>query len=674
MTGITLAIGNYLSDTLVVDSIKYISHFFPGHDYYKKDLNELKDTLPLLVSGIMRELETNFSTRYPFATLSLVEVPVQFYSNPRMSTQTRAELQPSMVLLPEKLSTLRNAGFGKQFSRQKKRMTRSNQVITDKELQVRLFNDFIRNAFISGENFRFVNGVVLNEPTRFRLGPSFYFFKNNFYSDDYPVINAVFESHLQKVNTPQTGARQMQGNLSDNDKANLILKEASFREILARNPGSDTIRAILTLKGDYLFNLIRSRTGIDEFNKWFLKYIDDHKFQSVNILKLNDDIKNDFGFEFYPYLEEWFNSKEQPGFLFGRVNASEIVVNDRVRYLVTFTVTNPEPVAGIFNLSFRTGGPGGARDGQQMMGGFQGGPGGGGAGGGRGISMQGRGMEASDISKIVLLGPGESKRIRIILDNQPRAMMINSLFSKNLPGQITIPVDEITKSKSRILPDEEDEILPFQPEYSDPDELIVDNEDPGFENGVRQVQSPLKRMLGVKSRQSTTYEQINFFWAPEYWQLVVQSEYYGKYIRSSVATRAGNGDRSVRWSTKIEDPGYYDIYCYIGKEVTRMMIGRAGGGRPGGGQGGGPGGGPGGVAPPAPGGGARAVVPYKDMHYKIYHDDGVEEITVDFENSDGGWNNMGRYYLSPDSARVELTNQSSGRVVLGDAIRWVKVR
>ena len=38
LTGITLAIGNYKSDTLKVDSVKYISYHFPGNDYYKKDL------------------------------------------------------------------------------------------------------------------------------------------------------------------------------------------------------------------------------------------------------------------------------------------------------------------------------------------------------------------------------------------------------------------------------------------------------------------------------------------------------------------------------------------------------------------------------------------------------------------------------------------------------------
>ena len=293
VTGLTLAIGNYLSDTVRTDSVSYITHYFPGNDYYKKDLSEIRDTLPLLISGIMRELETNFSTTYPFGTLSLLEVPVQFYSYPRMSTQTRAELQPSMVLVPERLSTLQNAGFRKRFTRQKRNMTRNNQVITDKELQVRLFNDFIRNTFISGTNFRFVNGMPVNEPTRYRLGPSFYFFKNNFYSTEYPVINATFESHLQKVSALQPGFIGISGGLPDNDKANLILRNGSFRDILAKNPGGDTIRIIVTVKGDYLFNLLRSKAGIEEFNVWFRKYIDDHKFTSVDIRKLNDDINKE---------------------------------------------------------------------------------------------------------------------------------------------------------------------------------------------------------------------------------------------------------------------------------------------------------------------------------------------------------------------------------------------
>ncbi len=542
LTGLTLAIGNYRSDTLKVDSIKYISYYFPGHDFYKKELSELKDTLPLLVSGIMRDLETNFSTKYPFKTLSLLEVPVQFYSYPRMSTQTRAELQPSMVLMPEKMSTLLSRGFLKQFTRQKKRMARNNEVITDKELQVRLFNNFVTNTFISGTDYRYINGVEVNEPKRYRLGPSFYFFKNNFYSSEYPVINAVFESHLQKQVSTQNIFRDMSGGLSENDKGNLILRDISFKDLLASNPGSDTIRAVLTLKADYLFNLLRSKAGIIEFKDWFSKYIDDNKFRSVDIITFNKDVKEKFGFEFYPYLSDWFNRKEQPGFLFSDLQANEIIVGDRVRYLVTFTAANPEMVAGIFNISFRTGGEG---RGQQMVGSYQGGP----MGGSFTISMQGRGMEATDINKIIVLGPAEAKKIKIILDAQPRAMMVNTLFARNIPGEINLPIDEIKKTRIHVTETEGEAVLSALPPFSYPGEIIVDNEDTGFDGGNHNVQSPLKNLLGIKNIRRNEYQQISMFWAPEYWQPVVMSAYYGKYIRSSVYTRSGKNDRSVAWKT-----------------------------------------------------------------------------------------------------------------------------
>lgn len=650
LTGLTLAIGNYRSDTLIIDSTEYINYYFPGHDYYKKDLSELKDTISFLVSGIMRELETNFSVKYPFKTLSLVEVPVQFHSYPRNNTQTRAEVQPSMVLLPEKFSTLQNAGFYKQFTRQKKRMARQNQIITDKELQVRLFNTFIRNTFISGENFRFVNGNPLNEPTRYRLGPSFYFFRNNFFSSQYPVINSVFESHLQKMTSmPRGGYQAFIGTLTDNDRANLILKEFNFRQLLARNPGGDTIRSILTVKGDYLFNFIRAKTGIEEFKVWFLKYLDDHKFKSIDILQLNMEMKEKFGFEFYPYLNDWFNRKEQPGFLFADLQANELVINDRVRYQITFVASNPEPVAGLFNISFRTGGPGGGGPGIQQTMSInregQGGP-------GITISMQGRGMEAGDISKIIFMEPGVTKKIGIVLDAQPRTMMINTLFSKNIPGQITLPISEITKSKGSGKEFTGEEKRPSSPALYEKYEKVVDNEDPGFTNSNVNILSRLKKLLGIKNRQGETYRQVTLMNVPEYWQPVVQSSYFGKYVRSSVYTRSGTGEKTVTWATIIDEPGYYDIYTYIGKTGDRVMI-----------RGGGPGG---------PMGREQGESPYKDLHFKIYHDDGMEEITLDYENADAEWNNLGRYYLSPDTAKVVLTNKSAGRIVIGDAVKWVK--
>jgi hypothetical protein len=673
-TGLTLAMGNYICDTLKVDSVRYLLWHYKGNDYYKEDLAEIKDTLKLMVSGVMRELETNFTTKYPFKTLTLVEAPVQFFSYSRKNTQTRAEVQPAMVIVPEKLATIDQAGFGKRFTRQKKQMAKNNQVITDKEMQVRIFNNFIRSTFISGENFRFRNGIVLNEPTRFRLGPSFYFFRNNFYSSDYPVINAVFESHLQQVNTPirPQWVAMFSGNMSENDKANIILKGTSFRDLLSKNPGDDTIRTILSVKGDYLFNLIRSKAGIDEFRDWFKQYIDDNSFKRVNLITFNNDIKARFGFEFYPYLEDWFNGKDQPGFLITSLQAKEVVVGERSRYLVSFIASNRENTGGLFNITFQTGG--GARGGAiQRPAVVQGRGAGAGGGGARALmGAQGRGMEASDITKIVYVGPAEARRVNIVLDRQPRAMLVNTLFSKNLPGELNFPINDIIKSKDKnIEAVDKEEIVPVPP-LLEGNEVIVDNEDSGFVNLRQSESSPLKRMLGVKKRQGVIYGSVGQYSSPDYWQPVILTTYYGRYVRSAVYTRSGTGDKSVTWKGLIKEPGYYDIYVYIGKINNRMSIRGPGGGRPG--QGG-PGGGQGGQGGAGVQGGQPAIDRteslFKDLHYKVYHDDGVEEVIVEWENADPEWNKIGTYYLSPDTVKVSLTNQSQAKVVIGDAVKWV---
>jgi ABC-type transport system involved in multi-copper enzyme maturation permease subunit len=678
LTGMTLAIGNYLSDKIKIGSIEYISYHFPGNDYYKKDLEAIKDTFPLLITGLMKDLESNFSTKYPFKTLCMVEVPVQFHSYPKESTQTRAEIQPSMVLLPERLSTLNQAGFLKQFRQQKKRMMRNGQVITDKELQVRIFNSFMRSTFISGENFRFINGVVANEPTRYLLGPSFYFFKNNFYSSEYPVINAIFESHLQKVNSPGfPGFQAMSGTLSENDRANIILKNQSFKDLLAKNPGGDTLKNVLTVKGDYFFNLLRSKTGIDEFKDWFAKYIDDHMFKSVDILNFNADLKMKFGFEFYPYLNDWYTGKKQPGFLFTNLVANEIIINQRSKYQVTFIATDQEATGGLFNISFRTGGArGGGGGGGRTGGGFGGGGFGGGggtfqmAGQGRGqISIQGRGMEAADISKIVYLGPHETKKIGIVLDAQPRAMMINTLFAKNIPGEITLPIDEIIKSGSIMMEFQGEEIVSSDPVISDLESIIVDNEDAGFKISKQNTGNRLKKLLGIQNNIGTNYQQVSLISIPTYWQPVVQSAFYGKYVRSAVYTKSGKGDKYLTWKTAIGKPGYYDIFCFIGKTAERMMI-RAGGF--GGGARNGSGMGPGSSASQGRDGTAPPTQPFKEFHYRIYHDGGSEEISLDYENAENGWNKLGTYYLTSDTAKVVLSNLSTGRAVIGDAIKWVR--
>ena len=61
----------------------------------------------------------------------------------------------------------------------------------------------------------------------------------------------------------------------------------------------------------------------------------------------------------------------------------------------------------------------------------------------------------------------------------------------------------------------------------------------------------------------------------------------------------------------------------------------------------------------------------KAFHYRIYHDDGIEEVEWNPATADG-WNYLGTFYFSAGTAKIELTNKSQGRIVVADAVKWVK--
>jgi len=41
------------------------------------------------------------------------------------------------------------------------------------------------------------------------------------------------------------------------------------------------------------------------------------------------------------------------------------------------------------------------------------------------------------------------------------------------------------------------------------------------------------------------------------------------------------------------------------------------------------------------------------------------------EDAESGWNLLGSFYYSADTAKVELSNKNTGRRVFADAVRWV---
>ena len=62
----------------------------------------------------------------------------------------------------------------------------------------------------------------------------------------------------------------------------------------------------------------------------------------------------------------------------------------------------------------------------------------------------------------------------------------------------------------------------------------------------------------------------------------------------------------------------------------------------------------------------------KNFNFKIHHDIGIDEVMLNVEDADAGWNLLGTYYLSRGETTVELSDRSEGQLVYADAIKWVK--
>ncbi|MCK5368168.1 MAG: hypothetical protein KAQ62_06430, partial [Cyclobacteriaceae bacterium] len=193
-------------------------------------------------------------------------------------------------------------------------------------------------------------------------------------------------------------------------------------------------------------------------------------------------------------------------------------------------------------------------------------------------------------------------------------------------------------------------------------EIIVDNEDEGFELIQPENESALKKWLKIENKtDEQKYVGIRFNRPPSTWKASAQPEFYGKYVLSAYITAKGNGDRQAIWNANIKQTGMHEIYYFVGRLPVRGR-GRQGGAT--GGRGGTSGG---------QSGGNQDQQNEGSYMLTVFHDDGEEQVILDVVKAEEGWNLLGNYYLSQGPTKVILSNETEGNLVIADAIKWVKV-
>lgn len=604
LTGISLTIGDYEKKSVVADSTDFEIYYFKGHDFWMEAFSELTDTIPVLLQEKKEDIERNNGRDYPFSKVVLAETPITFATYIRNWKGYSEYIQPEIVFMPERLATIHF-----DFKAAKKQMDSwrsSNEASrTEEEKQAELLDWFLwrlrEEKTVEDGNW---NNQVVNK--RY-INPMFFDYVNYIRSEDYPILDLA-------VNLMQTSSTEMRnwGNvINDKQRANLYLETKSFQQA-AKDPELKPVifYEMLKLKSNVMKNYIFSLVPEEEFNLFLKDFSLQHQFEEVPFEELNDAIAEEFEIDLSDFIHQWYTEDHSPTLYIQNVDANQVVVEDITRYQVKFKVNNPSDVDAIITAKTQSGGGGGRR----------------GGGGGN-----------QDVPYNYVIPAGTAQEIKIIVDDRPANLAVNTNISHNLPNLYMFNFSKITTTTSDTLSG----IFPANPNdfKPNPNEIIVDNEDAGFRTVTANSRTKLKDLF--KKEEEDKYRNFYPWWVPSKWTAVAGDFCYGETVSSAVCKRKGSGANYVEWSAEIPKDGYYEVSIWNPKQQVFYGGGRRRGNRE-----------------------------ERNQTYTLLFGDEKENITLDLLQEDMGWISVGSFYIPKGTAKILLTDKVTGNYVIADAVKF----
>lgn len=637
--------------SMEIDGIEYNLYLNPDHDYFSNYFTNIQDTIKALITEAKDNYELDeLDLYYAFNRISLVEVPIQYHAYERPYSQTVDNILPEMILLPEKGAGITTLDFERYKKAEERRSRNNDNSRSPREIETDQFkwllqSTFFRSGIRAGggrqggrRNEDLINfqGDIEYSKNPYCVFPLYYSYVTGISSKAYPVFNSMLEIYLKEGFdvSPREG---FTGGITDKERANLLLGRSSMIELFARWD-TELTSSLINQTGSFIISALKNRVGMSEFDNFFYYYLEDHAFSEISFEKFSMDFYRAFGVEIAPYLEVINAGGEMPTFMISEPEYLQTRDDIGDVYLVKFSISNVGNATGLVDFNFR------------IMG--QGGFGGGG--------------DMSEEKRLYEVGAGLTKEVQVVLYDRPMMMTINTLISGNIPSSYNNflrSATEVSNANMEEYERESDQTVTFIFR----NEFVVDNEDEGFYNFSISRESKLKQYVDSRKteEEGLLYQSLNEWWTPSVWTPVAHAAYYGETVRSAMAIRKGDGANYVSWSTRLPEKGFYDVYVYIpmGAMYKRPSRGNQGGNQ-------------GGQAGQNQGrrGGGRPEFADKgtDYHYTISSSEGTEDLVFELNSPEDGWNRLGSYHFPADSVSIRLTNQTDGRRVIADAVKWVK--
>ena len=591
------------------DSTLYSVWHIKGHDYYEAAFDSIRDTIPGLIRNLRENLERTYKLSYPFERFSVVEVPAQFYSYVRSWSQAQEVVQPEMVLFPELGCMFGQMDFVRSKKNQLKWSKRGGREISEEEAEIRVMNSFLWIFSQTEGNYNYSSGSRGKFNISSQSNP--YFLFPELYNFRYNIYSSEWPVTNRLV---ELYLQRKSDNNGWEREINGISNNEKANLLMERYSFKELLSDVE--HRDLLNNTISLKGyclfAPAEVNMGVSLFRD-----SLYALLERNEFRN-MRFE---------NLLDTLGMISGADIRAGISGWDRPTLLPFYTIGQPE-VIKITNKgqeSFvlkQLVSNNSDRDGMLQLD-IQ--------AGGYGPNIDPR------TSRKLPLAAHQTKLLVTVWEEAPRQVDVNTLIAGNLPNILNLPVSNIREERERVVDAEGDFIVAdFSPEVEG--EVIVDNEDALFSLSEPAVVGLLPKWLDKVEDTSFKYAGVSPWRAPLQWTATTNAAYYGRYIRSAYVIKSGNGSQTATWKVPVPSSGQYDVYYYVSKDNELKYSKQANG----------------------------------EYHFKVEHDEEMEEAYIDLRKANEGWEPIGTYYFSSDTVRVVLTNECKLRSVTADAVKIVK--
>lgn len=609
---ISLIAGNLQKESVRIDSLQVNLYKHPRHNYYKQFFPEMNDTLSAVLKDVLQSFETKIDLNYPFKRLSLVEVPIHTFAYMQNNRSNSTFLQPEQVWLPENAAILTASYFKFMQERQQRFGNHSNQTFTDLEKEIMMLRRFARNTFTGDDNFMGDNDIMSFHPD-LNIYPLFLNFSFGLSDSKSEGFAIALEANLKQSSSEQGPRRHwMIGYLTDNEEANLALAKASMDSIL-KYAKNELVNKVVMAKGSYLLDQIKYELGENNYNQFIKTIIAKNRFRSVTLNAVSDTLLKKYNFNLGEIVDQWYKDEDLPGFIISGLDQYQVRDGDRLRYQVVFVVYNPTPTDGLIEVEFRYPGEGRRR-----------------------FSME----EDTDSEKwLYKVKAGQAKEFGVVIDAEARAISINTLISKNLPAIYTYMFEDVELRENK-KPYDGSQIIDWVDYTKNKDVLIADNIQDQFDYVSPQYRSKLKAWIHKDAEEDENeYDYFRWWRGPAQWQKLKFPSLYGEFVHSAYYSRTGSGERTATWVTQITEPGYYQVSVYV-PDQSDFRSRRSDDSN------------------------------FGIQKYKIFHAEGEDVMEIDLSSAPPGWNYLETYYFNSGEAKIVLTDESEGRMVLADAVKW----